>query len=205
MHDLIREISDFIFVSDKPQQADVIMVAGGSHPQLPEKAAGLWHAGYAPRILLSGGVSIKKGFFPGPQSKTEIYNGQYATEYAFFRDVLLKNGVPQQVFFGEDRSAYTRQNADFSRMAADRAGLRFQKALLVCLNFHARRCLCFYQAAFPETDFFVIPVSGRKITKDNWFQSDYGIQRVLGELARCGQQLTADDMILFQTAVSQKT
>ena len=61
VHDILADIGDFIFVSDPPEQADAIMVAGGSHPELPEYAATLWKAGYAPRIFIGGGVSIKLG------------------------------------------------------------------------------------------------------------------------------------------------
>ena len=45
-----------------------------------------------------------------------------------------------------------------------------------------------FQSAFPDTEFLVIPFEGFGITKSNWFASEYGVQRVLGELNRCGNQ-----------------
>ena len=45
-----------------------------------------------------------------------------------------------------------------------------------------------YQLAFPETQIRVCPVVCYNITKDNWHQTAEGIDRVLGELARCGNQ-----------------
>ena len=30
------------------------------------------------------------------------------------------------------------------------------------------------------------------ITKDNWYKTEQGIDRVLGELARCGNQFVSD-------------
>jgi hypothetical protein len=50
----------------------------------------------------------------------------------------------------------------------------------------------FYQMAFPDTTFLVSAMPGYDITKDNWFCSDYGIQRVMGELSRCGNQFAED-------------
>lgn len=64
--------------------------------------------------------------------------------------------------------------------------------MIVCKAFHARRCLMLYSLAFPDTRFYVCPVVCIGITRDNWFQSEQGIDRVLGELARCGNQFVAD-------------
>jgi uncharacterized SAM-binding protein YcdF (DUF218 family) len=190
--DVIEDIGNFIFVEDKVEKSDAIMVVGGSHPELGEKAAELWKQQYAPVILISGGVSIKTGKFPGPKSKAEIYNKPYETEYDFFTDVLLKNGVPSTAIFGENRSSYTKENALFARKVAEENKLYIHKAILICKAFHARRSLMFYQMAFPDAIFLVSSVPGFGITKDNWYKSDYGIQRVMGELSRCGNQFTDD-------------
>ena len=61
IRDIIKDIGDFIFVEDKIEKLDAIIVIGGSHPELGEKAAQLWKQQYEPVILISGGVSIKTG------------------------------------------------------------------------------------------------------------------------------------------------
>ena len=110
----------------------------------------------------------------------------------FFTDVFLKNGVPSDVIVGEDKSGHTRDNAFLSRKVVDEKGLVIKSALIVCKAFHARRCLMLYQMAFPDTKFYVCPVVCMGITKDNWYKSEQGIDRVLGELARCGNQFVGD-------------
>jgi len=45
-----------------------------------------------------------------------------------------------------------------------------------------------YQLAFPEAGISVVPVDCHGITRDNWYMQEYGIDRVFGELARCGNQ-----------------
>lgn len=189
---IIADVSDYIFVSDEPEIADAIFLPGGSHPEQPEYAAELYHKGYARWLVLSGGVSVKREKWPGVRSKADIYNGDYQTDFAFFYDVCLKNGVPASALIGEDRSGHTRDNAFFSRRAVDENGLQIRSALIVCKAFHARRCLMLYQMAFPDVKIRVCPVHCYNIKKDNWYKSEKGIDRVLGELARCGGQFPGD-------------
>lgn len=197
MGGIIKDIGDFIFVEDKPEKADAIMVAGGSFPEPAEIAADLFLRGLAPYVIIGGGVSVKLGAFPGPRTKREVYTGQYRTECDFYLDVLLKNGVPRRAILGEDRSSFTRENAVFARQIVDASGIALHKAMLVCKSFHARRCLMFYQSAFPQTQFLVIQFDGFGITKQNWFSTPYGVERVLGELRRCGDQFTPEDVGRF--------
>ena len=49
-----------------------------------------------------------------------------------------------------------------------------------------------YQLAFPEVSFKVCPVPCYNITKENWYKTEAGLHRVLGELARCGHQFVGD-------------
>jgi hypothetical protein len=98
---MILDISDFIFVSDVPRKVDAMFLPGGSHPEQPEYAAKLYHEGYAPLIIPSGGVSVKQDKWPGVRSKADVYNGDYQSDCEFFTDVLVKNGVPQAAIIGE--------------------------------------------------------------------------------------------------------
>ncbi len=49
-----------------------------------------------------------------------------------------------------------------------------------------------YQLAFPETQLSVCPVDVYGISRDSWHTFDYGVDRVLGELARCATQFTKE-------------
>lgn len=189
---IISDISDYIFVSDEPQKVDAIFLPGGSFPELPEYAAELYRKGFAKWLVPSGGVSVKLSGWQGVRSKADIYDGDYGSDCEFFTDVLIKNGVPQSAIIGEDKSGHTRDNAFLSREVVDKAGIEIKTAMIVCKAFHARRCLMLYQMAFPDVRLIVCPVHCYNITKDNWYESEKGIDRVLGELARCGNQFVAD-------------
>lgn len=189
---IIEDISQYIFVSDELQKVDAIFLPGGSHPEQPEFAAQLYRAGYAKWMIPSGGVSVKREKRPGVRSKAEIYDGDYHSDCEFFTDVLLKNGVPASAIIGEDKSGHTRDNAFFSRKVIEEKAIEIKTAMIVCKAFHARRCLMLYQMAFPNVSFIVCPVHCFNITKDNWYTTEAGTERVLGELSRCGNQFVED-------------
>lgn len=109
-----------------------------------------------------------------------------------FHQCTDKSGVPADAVIGESRSRHTRDNAFLSRKSADEKGIQISTAIIVCKSFHARRCLILYQMAFPEAVIMVSSVNCCNITKENWFETEQGISRVLGELARCGNQFSDD-------------
>lgn len=189
---IITDISNYIFVADEPEKVDAIFLPGGSHPEQPEYAAALHHKGYAKWLIPSGGISVKADKWQGVRSKADIYNGDYQSDCEFFTDVLIKNGVPTNSIIGEYKAGHTRDNAFFSRKIIDEKGIEINSAIIDCKAFHARRCLMLYQMAFPEVRMKVCPVHCYNITKDNWFETEQGIDRVLGELARCGNQFVGD-------------
>ena len=197
MNRIINDITDFIFVSDEPKPSDIIFLPGSSSREIPETAAELYAKKYAPLILPTGRGSIKNANkFGGVINKKDIYNKDYQTECEFYTDVLIQNGVPESVILCEAQSTYTKENAVFSRKVTDENNLVIKSAIICCKSFHARRCLMYYQLAFPEAEIKIVPVACLKYEKfcrDNWFLSKNGIERVLGELARCGNQFLIDD------------
>ncbi|MBR2730751.1 MAG: YdcF family protein [Clostridia bacterium] len=174
-----KEITDYIFIGSKPCEADAIFVVGGSLAEAAELAAELYQKGYADKLIIGGKYSVKRDGFPLPG---------YATEYDFYRTILLKNGVKSADIYGEKESGYTKQNAEFAKHVVEASGLQIKKALIVCKSFHAKRCLLLYQTAFPDVAFTVVTFDGFGISKENWHQTAYGRERVLGELKRIEEQ-----------------
>ncbi|MBD5459406.1 MAG: YdcF family protein [Lachnospiraceae bacterium] len=188
---IVRDITNFIFLEDELERADVIFIPGGSYPQLPERAAALWREGYAPWVVPSGRYSVKRGKFGGVKSGAEKYPKEYMTECGFYTDVLLSNGVDADGIIPEEEAQYTAQNARFSKSLLDARGIRPQKAILCCKGYHSRRCLMYYQFSFPDTEFIIAPVYVN-VTKENWFRTDKGVEKVLGELTRLGTQFVPE-------------
>lgn len=172
-------ITNFIFVEDEPAEADIIFVPGGNYPEAAIHAAELYRQGYAPYVLPSGKYSILTGRFE---------SAEFETEWEYLRSVLTENGVPAEAVLREDQATYTYENAIYSRKRTDAEGIAVSRAILCCQAFHARRCLLYYQEQFPEAEIFVCPTVTRGISRENWHQTEAGIDTVLGEMERCGGQ-----------------
>lgn len=184
----IKDVTNFIFLSDSPQKSDVIFIPGNRFPQPGQYAARLYGEGYAPLVVPSGRFSVTLGYFPGPVDETGRYPGPYESEWAFIADVLCQNGVPWEAVVREDRATFTWENALLSKQALDAQGVHPKQAIVCCKPYHARRCKAYYEMAFPDTRFFMCPVATDGVTRENWMHTKEGVERVMGELERCGRQ-----------------
>ena len=186
----IRAVTEFIFVEDQPEKADVIFVPGSRTTEHAIHAAKLYHAGCAPYVLPSGRYALTRGHFAGVPEKYRVdYPDEYETEWAFLRAVLRRHGVPDSAILREDQATYTWENATRSRQVLEDQGIRARTAILSCHAFHARRALLYYQAAMPDVRLLVCPASKPGYTRDDWYLTEKGRNRVLGEVQRLGGQI----------------
>lgn len=168
-------ISDLIFVETGVEDADVILVPGGSHPQLMEKAVELYNNRFAPYILPSGGVNPK---LPN-----------YESEWEYLKDIGIKLGVPEEVILKENQASHTFENAELSWNVLQTLDRPIRKVILVCKAYHSRRALLTYQSVFPlEVQFYVSTVVDKRgISKDTWFLKSENISIVMGEVEKIGK------------------
>ncbi len=183
-----KDIADFIFLADMPAPADIIFVPGNGHALPSELAARLYGEGYAPYVLPSGRYAIGSSGFAGQKSGSRRYEGEFETEWAFMRHILMENGVPESAILREDEATYTYQNAIYSRKRTDAEKLVISRAIICCMPVHARRSRMYYETLYPDAELCVCPAPGAAITKENWLKSASGIDTVLGEMERCGGQ-----------------
>ena len=188
--EFVKEMGDFIFLENKPEKADIIFVPGNGYPQMAERAAELYKRGFSPLILPSGKYSITEGKFSGVLSESQKYSASYNTEWEFMKSVLVQNGVPKESVLKEDQATYTWENARFSRNVTDRNGLKIKKAIICCKTHHARRAFMYYQRAYPETEFLVCPSVVDGISRENWTETEQGIDAVTGEVGRIVHQFS---------------
>jgi uncharacterized SAM-binding protein YcdF (DUF218 family) len=168
-------ISDLVFVETEVEESDVILVPGGSHPQLMEKAAELYHNNLAQYILPSGGFNQK---LPG-----------YESEWEYLREVAIELGVPEQAILKENQARHTFENAELSLNVLQSLNRPIRKVILVCKTFHSRRALLTYQSVFPsDVQFYVSPVIDKRgVTRDTWFLNNENISLVMGEVVKIGK------------------
>ncbi len=184
---VIRDITDFIFLKDAPQKSDIIFIPGTSQSAVTETAARLYCAGYAGYVLPSGMYSGKRGKFASEKIDKARYAGEYATDWAYCRHILLANGVPESAILREDRSTHTGENAEFSARVLKEAGIKVERAILCCQAFHARRAFMTYAKHFPDTEILVVPTDTQGITREDWYLQEKSYRRVMSEVCKCGE------------------
>lgn len=189
MNPMLKDMTDFIFLENEPEKSDIIFIPGSGYGALSLTAADLWKHGFAPYILPSGRFSILENSFSGSADGILPKNGTgFLTECAYHKALLIENGVSESAILTEDKAAYTYENAIYSKQVTDALGLKIKKAIICCQAFHARRCRLYYELLYPETQFLICPTVTQDISRNNWYLNHDKIDRVLGEIERCGSQ-----------------
>ena len=178
-------ITDFIFVENILSPCDIILVLGGSHRQLAQKAAELYQKGLAKYILFSGQKN--------PNIAEDI------SEAEWLKAIAVNLGVPAGQILCENKAAHTFENAEFSLNLLEEKSLKFDKVMLVCKAYHSRRSLLTYQYIFPEnTKFLVAPtVDKRGLNRESWTMKEEHIGKVMGEVEKIGKYFKDKISITF--------
>lgn len=185
---MIKDITEFIFVEHELEAADIIFIPGSCFLEPGVQATKLWSRGYANYVLPSGKYSILTNCFSLPDELSKQSKETYETEWAYMSSILRHEGVSSEAILKEDEARNTFENAFNCRKVTDRLGLNIQKAIVCTQAFHARRCLMYFQWAYPDAKIMICPIETQQINKHNWFKHSNGIERVMGELMRCGTQ-----------------
>ena len=133
--------------SGKGVSADVIVVLGGG-AERPVRAAELFKAHAAPRILLTGTGDDENN-----------------------RQILLKLGVPAQAIEVENKSTTTHENAVFSLKVLQAE--KIHSAILVTSWYHARRAERTFEHYAPGLKFYSRP-SYYCFAREDWHKSSVG-------------------------------
>ncbi len=186
MNRYIQDITNFIFMDDAPQKSDIILIPGTSHAQITERAAELYHQGYAPYILPSGKFSSSLGRFAQEKVTDPRYQGNFSTDFEYCKHILIKCGVPETAILCEADATNTMENAVFSAQVLHTMGFEVKRAILCCQAFHARRAFMSYSCHFPNTEMFVVSTQTQGISAKEWYRNEKSYQKVLKEVAKCG-------------------
>jgi uncharacterized SAM-binding protein YcdF (DUF218 family) len=106
-HEFLKVIGDYMLVETPLARADMCLLFGGEKADyLADHAADLYHKGYFPLIVVSGGVKTSKG---------EI-------EACQMRDRLIARGVPEDAILVEDQATNTGENVLYTRKLLAKEG-----------------------------------------------------------------------------------
>lgn len=173
----LQVIWDYLDLHQQPERADVIVGFGNFNTDIARRAAELYHQGYAPKILFTGGLGRNtEGLLPEPEAVR-------------FARVAMECGVPEADILLEDQSANTRENIEFTRRLLEKRGIPHDRILGVHQPFMERRITAAMGVYWPALDFSVtspqvsIPEYLRR-AKEQGISENASVSVIVGDFQR---------------------
>ena len=139
----LQVIWDYLCLHQEPAKADVIVGFGNFNTDIARRAAELYHQGYAPKILFTGGLGRNtEGMLPEPEAVR-------------FAKVAMECGVPKEDIILEDKSRNTKENIDFTKALLEELGIPHDHILGVHQPFMERRITAAMGVYWPQQSFAV--------------------------------------------------
>ena len=139
----LQVIWDYLCLSESLQKADYIVGFGNFNTDIARRAAELYHAGFAPKVLFTGGLGRNtEGLLPEPEAVR-------------FAKVAMECGVPQEDIILEPNSTNTKENILFTRETLESLGLARGRILGVHQPFMERRIKAAMGVYWPDPVFQV--------------------------------------------------
>ena len=139
----LQVIWDYLCLNEPLERADCIVGFGNFNTDIARRAADLYHAGYAPKVLFTGGLGRNtEGLLPEPEAVR-------------FAKVAMERGVLERDIILEPNSTNTKENILFTRKKLETLGLPHEKMLGVHQPFMERRIKAAMGVYWPEASFRV--------------------------------------------------
>lgn len=153
-------------------KSDVFVVLGSHDRRVAEHAAHLWHEGWAPLLVFSGG-------------RGKVTESWETSEAQSFADIAESLGVPTSAMLLEEEATNTGENITRTHDLLDRQGVPVRQAILVAKPYMARRALATATKQWPQPAWLV---STAAMSFDDHAASDPSerrtIELMVGDLQR---------------------
>lgn len=177
----IREISDYLFLEDELTPADLIIVFGGKRLERAERAAALYHAGWAPHIVITGGDKRHTGVCEAERLKRRC----------------IELGVPEEAISVECESVNTLENVRMTvALVEEQYGWQnLKNVILVSAPHHLRRVKQTIARYIPRSvKITCCPDTRVDVTRDNWWHTAEGQRLVYRELEKLRNYATQGEL-----------
>ena len=139
----LQVIWDYLCLNEPLEKADCIVGFGNFNTDIARRAAELYHAGYAPKVLFTGGLGRNtEGLLPEPEAVR-------------FAKTAMECGVPECDIILEPSSTNTKENILFTREKLEAMGLPHGRILGVHQPFMERRIKAAMGVYWPDVSFRV--------------------------------------------------
>lgn len=177
----IKMITEYIFLRSKPQKADLVIIFGTRHQNPLQTFRRFYNKGLIKKVLLSGGINR---ITEENEAKKMVCD-------------LVAMGVRREDIFIEDKSHNSLENVVFSKeLIKEKIGFQNVHTILtITKHYHSRRALMTLKKHFPQTvKIFPVTYKIYGFTKDNWFNSKMGKEKVISEWEKIQRYLKKGDI-----------
>lgn len=138
--ELARIIWDYAHLNHLLKKADLIMVMGSLDTRVAEHGSQLFLRGYAPYILMSGGLGrITQNEFKEPEA-------------VIYSKIAISLGVPEEKILIESESSNTGENISFSKRLLQDSDIKHDSVIVVHKPYMERRAFATFKKIWPEPD-----------------------------------------------------
>jgi uncharacterized SAM-binding protein YcdF (DUF218 family) len=163
-----RLLWDYLRIGAPLERREAIVAFGGHDLRVADWAAQLWLDGWAPKLVLSGGL----GYYT-----SKIWKEPEAHK---FRRIAIAKGVNAEAILIEDQSRNSGENVTLTRKLLETHGLLPRRAICVQKPYLERRVLLTLQKQWPSCDFLL---SSPPIPYEGYAQPDIiGFDKLVNEL-----------------------
>jgi uncharacterized SAM-binding protein YcdF (DUF218 family) len=170
---LAKLLWDFHQMHHQLQKSDCILALGSHDLRVAERAADLYLEGWAPLIVMSGGL--------GNFTK-DLWTEKEADKFA---TIALEKGVPESAILIENNSTNTGENILFTQQLLDKNSLDPQRFIVVQKPYMERRAYATGKKHWPEKDLIV---TSPQISFEAYPNNEIPLERVIhimvGDLQR---------------------
>ena len=169
-----RVLWDYLRIGAPLEQGEAIVVFGGHDLRVADWAAQLWLDGWAPKLVLSGGL----GYYT-----SKIWREPEAHK---FRRIAIERGVNADAILIEDQSRNSGENVVLTRKLLETSGFLLRRAICVQKPYLERRVLLTLQKQWPGCDFLVSspPISYEAYARPDIIGFDRLINELVGQVDR---------------------
>lgn len=143
LYDSVKVLWDYMRLDMPLSKADCIVGFGCYNEDIALRCAELYHTGYAPKVLFTGGLG---------RNTKEMWTESEAERFA---RIAVSAGVPERDILIENRSANSAENILFTRDLLQKEGIAAEHLLGVHKPFMERRVMAAMGVYWPEVKFSV--------------------------------------------------
>lgn len=170
---LAKNIWNYHHVNHTLVPSDCILTLGSHDTRVAERAAELYHQGWAPLLIFAGGLGrLTDSLWTEPEAD-------------LFARIAVEKGVPQEAILIENRSTNTGENIRFVQQLLKERNLDPESFIIVQKPYMERRSLATFAKAWPEKAFVV---TSPQIPFEDYPNADISLEQVInimvGDLQR---------------------